>query len=166
MKTPRPTLAMGLLLVAVLAIGLAAMRSPTLLWTQVTITAAVTTLLIATVGALVGSPRSFWVGFALVGWSYLMLSLGPWCSEHVAPWLLSTRIIDEVYARLVAPEKVLKGVGLRQTHEWDGPALDFLYDFEFLRFRRIGHALGTIVHGVLGGIAGIFLAGQQRAVSQ
>ncbi|MDB5349577.1 MAG: hypothetical protein JWN86_824 [Planctomycetota bacterium] len=158
MKAARPTIGLSLALIAFLAIGMGALRSPTVLWAQIVTTAALTALLIATVGAIVGSPRAFWVGFAVVGWSYLFFSLGPWCSEQVAPWLLSTRMLDELYLRTMVENKILKGPGIRQTRVWDGPAMVFMHNFDYLRFHQIGHAIAAIAHGVFGGIVAVWLS--------
>lgn len=85
-----------MLSVAVLGLGLAAVRSGSPLWASACFTATLLVLLVAAVGTFArrGRPRLAWGGFAAIGWAYLLLSFGPWFDEHVAPHLLTTHLVD------------------------------------------------------------------------
>lgn len=147
------------------ALGLAALRSPTVLWAQVATTTALTVLLVATVGAMVGRRRTFWVGFTAFGWSYWFLSQGPWCVFEVRPWLLSTGLLNVAFDRTHAHAAELRGPnrhpGLRlsepRDEEGERFATDWAHHRPYVRFQRIGHALGAILHGLFGGMVAAFL---------
>jgi hypothetical protein len=91
------------LMVLVLAcgIGFGALRHPTPLRAAAVSSAAALTLLGATLAALRGRSRSFWIGFAVFGWGYALLamsSLFPGVSSH----LLTTSLIDFSFPRVIA----------------------------------------------------------------
>ncbi|MGE3822290.1 MAG: hypothetical protein AB7I30_22995 [Isosphaeraceae bacterium] len=71
----RLSLAGALGLVALLALGLASLRSATVWWTMLASSATLFVLLTGVVGAIErrGADRSFWLGFALFGITYLLL---------------------------------------------------------------------------------------------
>src|SRR5262245_46740229 len=76
----RISLATLLGLIALIALGLAGMTSGSRLWTAVAATLTLAVLLTAILAAflLAGSERPFWVGFALFGWTYLLLVNWDW----------------------------------------------------------------------------------------
>ena len=79
MRRARVSIAMLLVYVALIAVGLAALRVSSRLWANVGFSLAVT-LLVAAVAGLIyrrGPRRAFWVGFALFGWPYLLMAFGP-----------------------------------------------------------------------------------------
>ncbi|HWE37419.1 MAG TPA: hypothetical protein VG406_12695 [Isosphaeraceae bacterium] len=102
MRLPRFSIAGLMGLVVVVAVGVAALRFASELWAGV--------LLLSTVGVLGAAilgiihrrdgKRAWWQGFALFGWGYLALALGPWASEAIAPHLPTTAGLDALYARL------------------------------------------------------------------
>ncbi|MBI1904593.1 MAG: hypothetical protein HYS13_26150 [Planctomycetia bacterium] len=111
------SLAALLLSVTFLAVMFAALRSSSPLWSSVISTAAVTVLVFAFLGALVTrkETRSFCVGFAFLGWVYLLLMYGPWFGENVAPHMLSTQGLGFAYEKLFgteAPNTVGRQFGL------------------------------------------------------
>ena len=138
-------------------LGLAAIRSSSLLSTQFVFTVALSLLLVSLVGAIVGKPRSFWVGAAVFGWGYGILAFGPWFSENVEPWLLTTRILDELFMRFIAPVKIYRGRGLISIPGIGNPAARWVNHDEYIRFIRTGHSLSLIVHCVAGGFIGLIL---------
>ncbi len=78
---PRRTSIAGLMgIVCVVAIGMAAMRSTTVLWTAAASTITLALLLTAVVGAcwLRGPDRAYWSGFATFGGAYLLLVNWDW----------------------------------------------------------------------------------------
>src|SRR5947209_13045240 len=76
----RISLAGSLGIVAVIAMGMAGMRSASSLWTTAAATITLGLLLSALIAArlLEGPDRAFWAGFALFGWSYLVLVNWDW----------------------------------------------------------------------------------------
>ena len=53
-----------------------------------------------------GKRRAFWIGFASCGWVYLLLALGPWSESLVAPFLITTAILDLIYPKVVPPPAI------------------------------------------------------------
>ena len=80
MATFRISIAGLLGIVAVIAIWLAGMRSASSLWTTAAATVTFVLLLTALLAGrlLDGTDRAFWAGFALFGWSYLVLVNWDW----------------------------------------------------------------------------------------
>ncbi len=80
MSRLRITLAGSLGIVAVIAMGLAGMVSASGLWTTAAATVTFALLLTALLATrfLDGMDRAFWAGFALFGWSYLVLVNWDW----------------------------------------------------------------------------------------
>ncbi len=159
MKGGRLTIAGMLLLCGCTAVAAAALRSPTILWTQIIVTGSLTCLLAAAVAALMWrGDRSFAIGFAVVGWAYLLLSLGPWCEEHVGPWLLSTRIADEIHLRWVDSKLSREVILSESTRPWHIAESEQFGAFPLARHRRIAHGLFAVAHGVIGGLLGVAFA--------
>ncbi|HWE39538.1 MAG TPA: hypothetical protein VG406_23515 [Isosphaeraceae bacterium] len=99
--------------VLLLALGFAALRHPTPLVSQVTFTTTLVLLTVAVLGALYDRRprRAFWGGFAIVGWGYLAMNLGPWFDTHVAQRVFVKKLIEKYYNHLsyeprVADEEV------------------------------------------------------------
>ena len=80
----RFTLAALMGAVALVAVGVAALRSPTALWASLVILLALGAICGATVGAILrrGPARGTWLGFTVFGWAYLLLTLSPWGGEY------------------------------------------------------------------------------------
>jgi hypothetical protein len=80
MPTLRFSLATLLAIVAVIALGLAGLTLASPLATAATATVTLAVLLAAIVAAclLTGIDRAFWLGFALFGWTYLVLVNWDW----------------------------------------------------------------------------------------
>jgi hypothetical protein len=76
----RISLATLLMIVAVVALGLAGMVSASRFWTAAAATVTLALLLAAVLAAwlLAGADRAFWAGFALFGWVYLLLVNWDW----------------------------------------------------------------------------------------
>jgi hypothetical protein len=167
MKAGRLTIAGMLGLIAFVAVAAAAMKNPTTLWTQILVTASLTSLMLASLAAIVHrGDRSFAIGFAVIGWTYLVLSLAPWFEEHVGPWLLTTRVADEVYVRFLQQEKNSHMQELMENNDiypWGMNTMNWMDDSRFPRYRRIIHSLSAIAHGLAGGLAAIVLARKPRS---
>ena len=96
----RPRFSLGTLLLMVLSAGVAfaALKSPSELWASALFTPAVAVLLVAVLLAVHrrDRARAYWLGFALFGWVYLILSLVP----ETAPRLATTGLLDALFARV------------------------------------------------------------------
>jgi hypothetical protein len=104
---PRRTSIAGLMgIVGVVALGMAAMRSATVLWTAAASTITLALLLTAVVGAiwLRGPDRAYWSGFATFGWAYLLLVNWEWIGGQfghdltsgfldIAEWAVPKKIV-------------------------------------------------------------------------
>jgi hypothetical protein len=79
---PRLRISMASLLgiIAVIALGLAGIKSASSFWTTAAATVTLALLLGALLAAwlLAGADRAFWAGFALFGWTYLVLVNWDW----------------------------------------------------------------------------------------
>jgi hypothetical protein len=98
MKRVRFTVASLLGLVLFAAVGTAALRAATDLWDSIVFSATVLVLLAAVLLAVhrTERKRAYWLGFALVGWVYLGVSLVP----PVASRLLTTAALGAVGEKL------------------------------------------------------------------
>src|SRR5262245_19582567 len=81
--------------VAALAFGLAALRSANQLWASAVFSLTLVLLLAAVLGVSFGHGpgRVYWGGFAIFGWAYLALALGPGFTNVVGPHLLTTKLL-------------------------------------------------------------------------
>jgi hypothetical protein len=91
MKHQQVSVAAAMALVVYIAIGVAALKSPTPLWVSTMLSAAIALLAVAILGALYRGP--FWLGFTVVGAGYMALVLGPWTDEKLGSRLVSTWLI-------------------------------------------------------------------------
>jgi hypothetical protein len=89
-------------LVAIVALGCAALWKPTGLWVMVISATTVTSLFFATLAAIYQQQarRAFWVGFAVVGWGFFGVQQLPGSSA------LPMNRISEKLLQLVHPEQV------------------------------------------------------------
>jgi len=176
----RPHFSLGTLLLAVLSAGVAfaALKSPSDTWASALFTLAVAVLLVATLGAVHRRERgrAYWLGFALFGWVYLILSLVP----EPAPRLATTGLLDALFARVhghghaeqvfslaFSPQGnrlVSQGVGFTSVRVWDAstgrPLSPASADPE--GFRRVGHSLLTLLIALVGGWVSRYLHGARN----
>lgn len=91
--------------------------------------------------------RAFWDGFAIFGWFYLFVALGPapWNGVHEAPPLPMTRFFDVLYPRLYPEAASL----FRREDPW---TLQDKLEAHRLRFHQSCHSIGSLLCGCLGGI--------------
>jgi hypothetical protein len=175
MRLPRFTIAGLMGLVVVVAVGVAALRFASELWAGV--------LLMLTLGVLgaavlafherTGASRSWWRGFALFGWGYLVLAMGPWAAEAIAPHLPTTMGLDALYARMhpagdVEPQREFYDLRLREarallrelsrsssiTATPPGGTVAFTAPTTppAESFRRVGHCLWALLVACVGGV--------------
>jgi hypothetical protein len=127
--------------ILVCAILLAAARSPNDLWSTAAFSASLLVLGVALIGALFArrARRTYWAGFAVLGWGYMLIVFGPWCDTHIAPLLITRSVFELVhfrfqgdlperpYVRVIAPGLVMFG------------------------YQQIAHSLTAVLLGLLGG---------------
>jgi hypothetical protein len=179
MRLPRFTIAGLMGLVVVVAVGVAALRFASEMWAGI--------LLMLTLGVLgaavlafherTGARRAWWRGFALFGWGYLTLVMGPWAAEAIAPHLPTTRGLEALYARMY-PEReevmlsrrfrelVYRKYLARANMTAGSPASVALSpdgsvvlgtasaDSSLESFRRVGHCLWALLVACVGGLVG------------
>ena len=110
MKRPRFTLAEIALFVVVIAIGLAAIRSGSDAWTGAIVSVTYFALFSALLGIVFGrkSRRVYWVGFAVLGWGYMMLNFLPWLDISGGAGLVGPALFAYV-GEIVHPDPAAPG---------------------------------------------------------
>ncbi len=101
MTRPRMKIAHIILVVLVVAIGLAAIRSGSATWTGAMFSITFFALICSFLGIAFGRGmrRIYWTGFAALGWSYLLLFYVPWLHGKVGRFLLAPNlfvVLEEV----------------------------------------------------------------------
>jgi hypothetical protein len=188
MRLPRFSIAGLMGLVVVVAVGVAALRFATELWAGILL---LMTLVVLGAAVLAfhertGAKRAWWRGFALFGWGYVVLAMGPWASEAVAPHLPTTAGLDVLHARMHpggaeggqarrlwedALRNYIAAVDTPSRTPW---AVAFSPDGKLVvsaappgpapePFRRVGHCLWALLAACVGGIVARALhAGGER----
>ena len=112
MHHPKVTIAQLILVIVVVAIGLAAIRSGSPAWSgalfSITFFAMICSLLGIALGR--GTRRVYWTGFALLGWSYLLLIYLPWLHENIGQYLLAPNLFEQIEVFLQARESAGGGM--------------------------------------------------------
>jgi hypothetical protein len=157
---------MMMLFVMATAVCIAALRYSSPLVVSLTFTATLTILLFSLLAAVFDRHKTFWIGFAIFGWGYAILSCGPGARNDIRPYLFTTHLLDALHLQMNGP-----------------PASNEPADFDLLTaltkldvvnrksdesecFQRIGHSLLALLHGVVGGILAVFLAARARKASE
>ncbi len=101
MNRARMTIVGSMAVIALVALGLAAIHNPTRLSSNGIFSLALAVLFGATIASFARSDtgRTSCRGFAVAGWGYLVLSLGPWFEDVTGPYLFTTPLIDLAYAK-------------------------------------------------------------------
>jgi hypothetical protein len=94
--------------------------------------------------------RGFFMGFGLFGWGYLALAQG-WADPAIPEYLPTTQVLDVVFKRLDSG-------GEDPRDSFDG---GFRKDQRSTRFRAGGHAILSLLLGVIGGVSGVVLSGDR-----
>lgn len=97
MPRARYSIASLVVLIAVSAFALAALRQHTPLWASAAFTGMLGVLLAASIGAFRADEprRTFWLGFALCGWVYGIVTFAPGADTTLAPQLLTTQLVEK-----------------------------------------------------------------------
>jgi uncharacterized membrane protein YtjA (UPF0391 family) len=148
--------------VLVAAIGFAALTNPSAWWSSILFTLTLALFLIATVGAIRGGNKTFWLGFALFGWSYMIVSYEPW-SKHATtpPPLVTIGLLNRLYPHIstVPPDEVLiSGTGVwKDSRSIEVASVAKAGGIRFFRndmsdFLQVGHFLASWLFAFLGGM--------------
>src|SRR5690349_20814242 len=98
----RVSIAGLMVVVSVCGVAAAALARPTDLWAGVMLLVTLALLgfsLLAVLNRREGQ-RAFWQGFAIFGWGYLILTLGPWFKDFVGPGLATHQALDALYRKI------------------------------------------------------------------
>jgi hypothetical protein len=87
----------------------------------------------------------FWIGFGMVGFAYLMISLGPWSKEN----LPTTWLLDGLYDRLYSI-RAIPTFG----NDFDDDASVHVHAYAFI---RAGHSVISLLLALLAGIGATWL---------
>jgi hypothetical protein len=181
----RVSIAAVMVVVALAALALVGFREGTLVWAAAVQSVVALVLLALSLTALLarGRRRAFAIGFALFGWAYLAWSVGyPLAAERIPPPVLQPLLTD-LCTRLhpVAPGSEL--VGTWTATNAPGSTAQLVSRVQFVdagqpftrevvlfqsadgsqatwpgrpeHFIQIGHALGTLLFGLIGGLWGL-----------
>jgi hypothetical protein len=142
----RFTLAQLMVLVLVLGFGFAALRNADHYWANATYTIAILSVSTALLGAIVrrGTARVPWIGYAVFGWTYILLELLPsWTPSGFG------------FERVARPTlMIMWAIGRLQPYI-NGSTHLFHYD-------QVSYSLGIILFGLVGSIIGRFIAPKQE----
>lgn len=152
MQPPRLTLAGQIGVIVVVAVGFAALRSGSLGWYRTIYSLTILALAVAALAARYRGP--FWRGFAVVGWGYFLLGMGPWFirMEMGGPSVsLNHDLLTSVWIKQLSEHAIAVSDTMPATPE--GMAI------RAERIRRIGyttaiaHSLFSLLVATIGGIA-------------
>jgi hypothetical protein len=117
MPRHRSRLSISVLMAAVFAcgLGLAALRDANEIWAGAITLMTFAVVGIAALGAIhqTGAARAPWLGFLVFAGGYLILGLGPWFSEAIAPTLPTTQLLDYIHTR-VSSSPVLRSTEAKE----------------------------------------------------
>ncbi len=203
MKRTRLSILGMMATIALIALGFAGLRTPTVLWASLIFTVTVAFLSTAILGAIArrGRARVAWAGVGVFGWAYFVLSFGPFPNQNgvtcppfptriLVDYLRSAR--ESTDAAISAshspwaplrPDTAPHGESMLDAPRaafWFAnpltsprppamgspppppPTLPKLAYLDWLDLRRIGHSLGAILFGLIGGLVGFLIAGRDR----
>ena len=153
----RMSIAALMTVVLVLAVGFAALRSGSEGWSLVVFNLTLLLLFAAIPGAIYrrDRDRAGWVGFALFGWGYWILSFGPGFRTEIRPQLATTPLLDYLYPQ-IAPIPPPGAVFDENTNKYyandqSGRFVVWGPDTE-PPFRRTGHSLIAVLFGLMGAL--------------
>jgi hypothetical protein len=147
----RFSLAQLMAIVLYLSLGFAALRTADGFWASATSTLSVVAISTGVVGALVrrGRARPAWIGFAVFGWTYLLIStLPPRASGGLGfgplPW---------------PPDLIGRGLAGLQPYLRPVPSNQMFMSGSLLTpYEQVGHSLGIVLFGFVGAVVGHLLA--------
>ena len=175
-----------ILLVGLSATGFAAIHLASPGWAGGLFSLSIVAMLTALLGVSYrrGPKRVYWVGFALFGWTHLVLAGAPWFSTWVGPQLFGAKLFSELYPVVHSKSASAMGAGMgmggmggmgggmgggfRQMGLVGqmggfGPVAPAVRGFVSRPdFLRIGQSLEALLWGVLGGWIARYLASERE----
>lgn len=148
--------------IASFALVTAALGDPSDLWSSIAFSMAIAAVGFALICSITLSDRDRlpWIGSALIGGSYLLMSFGPWFSTEVRPHLLTTPMMDWLYPRLHNAPALARGLSGPMLHVLIGPHEHTYETAEHylqnrgaqlqMNYERIGHSLASMACGLVG----------------
>ncbi len=134
MIRPRITIAGLMVIVLYVALGFAALTNANYFWADATYTLAIISIATALLGTIVrkGTARVPWIGYAVFGWTYVLLDVLPsWVNSGFG------------FARVTRPNLMLMwGIGQLKPYISSSPNL--------LPFDQVSYSLGMILFGLIG----------------
>jgi hypothetical protein len=174
MKHPQITISELIVVVVITAIGLAAIRSGSPSWAGAMFSITFFAIICAILGIALGRGmrRVYWLGFAVLGWSYLVLIFIPWLHTNVGQFLLAPNLfahLEEILHPEPGPRSGLQSnpagiLGSIMTSggfmgDRNSGSVEDLTDFV-----RIGTAMEALLWAFLGGrVACYFASGRDQA---
>lgn len=145
-----------MLFVMVIALILFLFTRPTQAWSSALITMTILLLSVAATRACirVDSERAAWIGFAIFGWAYLIVGVGPKFDCLDSP-MLTNVLLKELFLRLVEQNSLPVMSDEQFIAAYHDRALEFF---------RIGHSILALLAGVLGAFVGRLLEDRRPQV--
>jgi hypothetical protein len=173
MKRLRFTIGELILVVIVVAIGLAAIHSGSAIWAGVMTSIAFFVIITSILGVVFGRGmrRVYWSGFALLGWSYILLAYTPSLRPYVGRFLLAPNLFDYLAEVLHAQGQGGTGGGLASLPvevlgslaTAGGFGGGTVLNVNMTDFEAIGKAMEALLWAFLGGwVACYFASGQDQ----
>lgn len=160
---------------SLLAVGFLGLRFPNRLEANALFTATLGLLTIAPIAIAYrrGPERAFWIGFAVCGWIYLVLTCFPILDTHVGVHLLTTPAIDLLYGRLAHRPPSTGPFSYDAWADWTDTALNFnrryVGDVVLVSseaFMRIGHSVACLLLAIGGGQVAMSLHDRQIRIGE
>jgi hypothetical protein len=149
MRKVRFTIGWLMILVLVLAVGLAALKSGDEPWAGVMFLLTCGVLGLAVIGALCRreAERAWWLGFAVFGWGYMVLAF--WLSEYL-PKLPTLTLLEVLYSKF-RPSSPFDGFGPAVMGAFGGSSSGGSAIFGYARSQII-HCLWALLFATIGGL--------------
>jgi hypothetical protein len=169
MRSPRFSIVGLLAIVAVIAVGIAALRYASQAWAAVFAVLTLALLFTSILGAVRGRDLPFWRGVALFGWGFLFLdAFTPWwIDESVRPRTTLSAFLTEVFPVVFHNPPLMGGAmgAFMPGTPPPRPQIN-LYSVEYKAFQNVGAWLSHLLFAIMGGIVGrIVLGGRSRPTS-
>ena len=166
-----------MVVVLLLAVGFAGLRTASAIWASAVFTLTVTLLAGAMLGAVAcrGPSRIAWLGFGVFGWTYLLATFWLWPGPNgvSAPPFLTKALLDSFQPSLRTAGVITLDPGPTGEMSTEPPPMPMSPRrfagriVNLLHYRRIGHTLAAIVFGLLGALLGtLFSARSETAEEQ
>ncbi len=147
------------------ALGIAAMRYPTIFLMNVIYTGAVTLVAVAAIAAWVDERRVFCKGAAVLGFAYLLFSnMDPTGSST---FILTGRLFDilfDYWVRNFQSQALSSQRPYNPNFPWRGMWFEINPSVVRVAFFGTGHGLATVAHAVVGGWIALWIDSKKKRV--